>query len=89
MFFSCAQLGGLLSGRKSYEAAINLANVAFVEFGAVKNVPYAHAYLQGHPRVLTLLGEDVERLKQALADFSVHGRVSGGAEISAAGRASG
>ena len=77
MFFSCTQFGGLLSGRKSYEAAINLANVAFVEFGAVKDVPYAHAYLQGHPRVVTLLGEDVERLRQAMADFSNSGLQAG------------
>lgn len=79
MFFSFAQVGSLFNGRKSGEAAINLANVAFVEFGAVKDVQYAHAYLQGHSRVLSIFGEDVERLRQAMAAFADSRRGGGAA----------
>lgn len=68
MFFSFKQVGTeLFTGKKTSEASINLAGVSFVEFGAVKDVPYANVYLRGHTHVITVLGEDVERLRQAIA----------------------
>jgi hypothetical protein len=66
MFFSFFNTGGFFQ-RGATQAAINVANIAFVEFGAIKTTPFATVYLHGHDRVFTITGrEDVDRLRQAI-----------------------
>lgn len=71
MFFTFPHQGGVLNS-KVVEASVNLQHIAFVEFGSVKETPFANVHFISHARVFTITGqEQVARLRQAIAAHGV------------------